>query len=641
VPDLTEAESPAVPPSLNRRFDMAPFRSRPVGYGALIALTILIPFVLGDSSTGIVTLILFSVLGVTALNLLQGVAGQLSIGNAAFLAVGALTAGTISDTLGMPAIVSIVAAIVVTTLVGVIVALPALRVTGIFLLIGTIALQFIVSWVGLVYQNHVASIAGFTPSTISIGGHAAGTRSWYFIAAAAAWGASLLMRSLTVGRLGHIGRAWGAIKAGRTLSIAAGVNTARLVIGVFALSSALIGLQGALYTYYVGNASIDTYTLDLALQYVAMLIIGGEGRILGNFLGAGFVVGVPYEVGSYVSNLMPTTAFVRFLQTNLASIQELIYGLALIIFLLIEPRGLAGALTRLRGFTVARIARMRAPRPAHVSVKTAPAANVGAVASPRPVDPAAPASAPASGQPLLDVRAVTVAYNGTAIGVADASLTVCLGEIVGVVGPNGAGKTTLLRAISGFVPGDKAQLLAGRITFGGDDLARLSPSRRVGLGLGSVMERSKVFPSLSVADNLKAVSSRVPHAEYEQNLAYALDLFPVLSQRMRQPAGLLSGGERQMLAFIRAITLRPKLLLIDELSFGLAESLLPVLVEAVRRVNAESGTSVVVVEQNVSLLREIASRCYVLRPGQPAFELPIDDVSDERLMASYLGTDLV
>jgi branched-chain amino acid transport system ATP-binding protein len=96
-----------------------------------------------------------------------------------------------------------------------------------------------------------------------------------------------------------------------------------------------------------------------------------------------------------------------------------------------------------------------------------------------------------------------------------------------------------------------------------------------------------------------------------------------------------------MLAFVRAITLRPKLLLIDELSFGLAESLLPVLVEAVRRVNAESGTSVVVVEQNVSLLREIACRCYVLRPGQPAFELPIGDVSDERLMASYLGTDLV
>jgi branched-chain amino acid transport system ATP-binding protein len=163
----------------------------------------------------------------------------------------------------------------------------------------------------------------------------------------------------------------------------------------------------------------------------------------------------------------------------------------------------------------------------------------------------------------------------------------------------------------------------------------------VGLGLGSVLERSKVFPSLSVADNLKSVSSRVPRAEYEQNLAYALDLFPVLSQRMRQPAGLLSGGERQMLAFVRAITLRPKLLLIDELSFGLAEALLPVLAEAVRRVNAESGTSVVVVEQNVSLMREIASRCYVLRAGQPAFELPIDDVSDERLMAYYLGTDYV
>jgi branched-chain amino acid transport system permease protein len=410
-----------------RRFERRRWVSTGLRYGVLLLITIVAPFLLSTSSTGILTLILLSVLGVTGLNLLQGVAGQLSIGNAAFMAIGSLSAGTFGQTVGLPFVLSVLLATAVATVVGVFVSLPALRVTGIFLLIGTVALQFIVGWSGMLYQNATASIAGFSPPSVVVSGHSAGLYGWYFIVAAAAWAASLLMRSIMSGRLGRIGRAWGAIKTGRTLAVGAGVNTARLVIGAFAISSALIGLQGALYAYYVGNASIDTFTVDLALQYVAMLIIGGEGRILGNFLGAGFVVGIPYFVGNYISNLNPATSSGRFLQTNLASIQELIYGLALIFFLLIEPRGLAGALARLwawltRHVIAAAGESARAPvQPQRARVVSEPAADRHEVFGPSERSGSA-TSPPINGidRTLLDVAGLTVAYNGSALGVSDA-----------------------------------------------------------------------------------------------------------------------------------------------------------------------------------------------------------------------------
>ena len=306
---------------------------------AAVAAVAVIPRLVGNQGIGQANLVLIATIGAVALNMVQGVAGQLSVGNAAFMAVGAFTVASFTHYLGLPFLVVIPLACVVAAILGLLVGIPAIRVRGIYLLIASLAFQYVTSFAFERYQSKAAGPAGFTIPIAQIGPwQVLSQTDWYVVWAAVALGALWLMSNVKRTR---VGRSWMAIRANEDMAAASGVNVARTIVIVFGISAALIGLQGGLFSYYVGVVQYDTFTTDLAIQYVAMVLIGGEGSVLGPVLGALTIETVPWAINRY----LPTTGFIA---AHTADIQGAIYGVLIIAVLIFEPSGLTGIGSRLR-----------------------------------------------------------------------------------------------------------------------------------------------------------------------------------------------------------------------------------------------------------------------------------------------------
>jgi branched-chain amino acid transport system ATP-binding protein len=211
---------------------------------------------------------------------------------------------------------------------------------------------------------------------------------------------------------------------------------------------------------------------------------------------------------------------------------------------------------------------------------------------------------------LLEVRGLSVAYGDVRV-LHDVTLRVGEREIVSLVGANGAGKTTTLRAVSGLLP-----VLGGEAMFEGERLTGLPPSRIVERGIAHVPEGRQLFTNMTVSENLE-MGAYLPRAkaDMERSLAWVTGLFPRLAERRAQLAGTLSGGEQQMLAIGRALMSRPRLLILDEPSLGLAPLMVKAIFDAVRHINAE-GTTVLLVEQNLVQSLRLSHRGYVLETGR-------------------------
>lgn len=241
---------------------------------------------------------------------------------------------------------------------------------------------------------------------------------------------------------------------------------------------------------------------------------------------------------------------------------------------------------------------------------------------------------------LLDVRQLEVVYNRVALVLQGVSLRVPQGQIVAILGSNGAGKTTTLRAISGFLGADNAAVTDGQVLFRGQDITGQPPFATARRGLGIVPERNKVFATLTVEENL-----RLGRAARRSGAAQGIDLralvdalFPVLGERKKQLAGYLSGGERQMLAIGKALLGAPDLLLIDELSLGLAPLVVQHLMELVQRINRELGMTILLVEQNAPAALAIAHSAYILENGRIVLDgTPERLAAHEDVKEFYLG----
>ncbi len=230
---------------------------------------------------------------------------------------------------------------------------------------------------------------------------------------------------------------------------------------------------------------------------------------------------------------------------------------------------------------------------------------------------------------MLSVDRLSAGYTHVPV-VRDVSITVERGEMVGLLGPNGAGKTTLLRALAGSI-----SLQSGTITVAGTDAGRLPAHRRVRLGLAHVPEGRRIFSELTVADNL-AIASLV-NDDRSDSETQVFDLFPRLHERRRQRAGTLSGGEQQMLAIGRALMTAPSMLLVDEMSAGLAPKLAEELVERLIQIR-DTGVSVLVVEQNPNLISEAVDRVVLVQRGTVAAAGPIAELGGAAAIADlYLG----
>jgi branched-chain amino acid transport system ATP-binding protein len=233
---------------------------------------------------------------------------------------------------------------------------------------------------------------------------------------------------------------------------------------------------------------------------------------------------------------------------------------------------------------------------------------------------------------MLSLGAVSAGY-GSFRALSDVSLAVDPGETVGVIGPNGAGKTTLLRVISGLVPP-----LAGELTFAGRSIGGMPAHRIVEHGIAHVPENRRLFPKLSVEENLRIGAFIAPaRASFAERLDWVFDLFPRLKERRRQLAGTLSGGEQQMCAIGRALMSRPKLLLMDEPSAGLAPLVVEQVFDLVRRIRAE-GFTVLIVEQNVRQVLDIVDRAYLIEAGHIRLSGTATELKDHELIRkAYMG----
>jgi branched-chain amino acid transport system ATP-binding protein len=234
-------------------------------------------------------------------------------------------------------------------------------------------------------------------------------------------------------------------------------------------------------------------------------------------------------------------------------------------------------------------------------------------------------------EPLLALDGVSVSY-GKRRALDGVSLTVGAGEIVTLLGANGSGKSTTLRAISGLV-----RPTAGRVVFDGRDITRAAPDAIVTAGVGHVPEGREIFPEFTVRENLLVGGHTAPRAAIAEAVERAFALFPVLRERARQLAGTLSGGEQQMLAIARALMIRPRLLLLDEPSLGLAPRVAREIFHVIARLNAE-GVTILLVEQNARRALALASRAYVLETGRVVVSGPARALAaDPRIRAAYLG----
>ncbi|TWG94257.1 amino acid/amide ABC transporter ATP-binding protein 2 (HAAT family) [Mesorhizobium sp. J18] len=234
---------------------------------------------------------------------------------------------------------------------------------------------------------------------------------------------------------------------------------------------------------------------------------------------------------------------------------------------------------------------------------------------------------------MLEVESLTVAYGGLR-ALTNVSIEVKTGELVCVVGPNGAGKSTLFKTISGTV-----LPRSGKVLFEGVDLSTVSAARRGHLGIAHVPEGREVFRSMSVMENLEMGAwAEAGRSRFAETLERVFSLFPVLAERRDQLAGTLSGGQQQMLAIGRGLASRPKLMMLDEPSMGLAPAVADTIFESISQLHREGEMAILLVEQRVAEAMEYSNRGYVLQTGEVILSGKFDELSkDDRIRRAYFG----
>jgi len=236
-------------------------------------------------------------------------------------------------------------------------------------------------------------------------------------------------------------------------------------------------------------------------------------------------------------------------------------------------------------------------------------------------------------QPILELKNVHSGY-GSIKALKGISLRVMPGEIVAIIGANGAGKSTTLMTICGIVPVER-----GEIYYEGKLINKVSPEKLPTMGLCQVPEGRRIFPRLTVEENLiLGAFHREDKDQIAKDIQHSYDLFPILGERSRQHGGTLSGGEQQMLAIARALMTKPKLLLLDEPSLGLAPIIIQQIFDIIADINKKEGTTILLVEQNANLALQAASRGYVVETGEITLEDKASDLlKNPKIREAYLG----
>jgi len=323
-------------------------RIRRVGLAGLIVLVLLLPTLVSGQYVDLAAQSAIAVVGALALNILTGYAGQLSLGHAALLGVGGFATGIAATEVGVPWPLDIAVAMVAGAVVGFVLGLPALRLRGLYLVLATVAAHFIAVYAFSHYQSSRSGIVGLTGMTLdrpAIGTFEFNTPTrWYYLLVAVA--AVVALYNVNVLRT-RPGRAWIAIRDRDLVASALGIAVVRYKLTAFVLSSSLAALAGSLLVYYNGSVSAESYTLNLAITYLVMVIVGGLGSTAGAIVGAIFVT-CSLRLLTFALEALNTSS--QFQTDYLIPLQVVLFGVLTVGFLLFEPRGLIGIWNRLRTY---------------------------------------------------------------------------------------------------------------------------------------------------------------------------------------------------------------------------------------------------------------------------------------------------
>jgi len=296
------------------------------------------PFLAGPFALDLANQVLLTSIGAVALMLLTGYAGQISLGHAGLLAAGAFTAGILFKEIGASIWITLPASAAVGALIGFVFGLPSLRLRGLYLAVSTLALHFLVIHAGQEYETR----RGFSTGVV-LDSPLADARAWFFVLLFAS--AATILFSLNLLR-GRTGRAWRAIHGREAVAAALGINVKAAKLSAFVVSCTLTSIAGCLFAYYRGFVSAEAFSLFVTIQYVAAVIVGGIGSILGALLGTVFVVLFPYGIEA----LMAVLGFADRLSSVIFAVNYAAFGLAMILFLVFEPQGLVGIWRRVQAW---------------------------------------------------------------------------------------------------------------------------------------------------------------------------------------------------------------------------------------------------------------------------------------------------
>ena len=597
-------------------------RARVIGYAAVGGLALGAPFLVGTSRADFASLIaIYAMLGVS-LVVLSGWAGQISLGQFAFAGIGAATAGSLatrSDGIFGDFFVTLVAAGLVGAFAAVLIGLPALRVQGLFLAVVTFAFAATVQNVVLNrdYFGSLLPIADADVGRPTLYGRidVSGGVAYYYVCLAGLGVALLMARALRSSRSGRI---FLGVRDNVRAAQSYGVSATSARLAAFAVSGFLAALAGALYAYQQGSVDRQAFSPSLSIEVFIFAVIGGLANPGSAVAGA-----VAFESLRYFKPLQ--AAFGDNSVTNFLDVFVLA-GSALFI-LNFAPGGLGDLFFRRRDRWLRKVAeREGIVVPSLLADKrTEDTAELDGelvaleAAAGRPLDapkrPPRPEFVP-SPDAVLVCRGIDVKYDSVQV-LFGVDVEVRRGEVLALLGTNGAGKSTLLKAVSGLV-----RPSSGTITLAGEDVTKVDAVGMAKRRVVQVPGGKGVFPTLTVAEHFTAAGWLLKgDPDVDARRDQVLERFPRLRERYDQLAGNMSGGEQQQLALGMAFIAKPDLLIIDELSLGLAPTIVGQLLELVREIN-EAGTTIILVEQSVNVALTVADRAYFMEKGEVRFEGP-------------------
>jgi branched-chain amino acid transport system permease protein len=625
---------------------------------ALTGVLAMVPLVLSTNLVNMGVYALIFGLAAIGLSLLMGLAGQVSLGHAAFFAVGAYLQAILVTKTEVPGVIAAVLAVATSMLVALLVGLPLLRLRGHFLALATLGLGIIVSVVVRELEVTGGTSGIFGIPKPSFGGRSYDTPQEFF------W---LLVPFVVIGLLlahglvrSRTGRALGAVNDSEVAAECLGVNTYALRLRVFVLAAGYAGLAGVFYAHWLAVVSPEAAGFELSVQLLLMVVLGGLGTVWGAVIGAVAVEALGEGMRSLIPKVIPGAS---------GEVQLLGFGLVLVLLVVLLPGGLAQLWARLtarltpgRGVLAMRGAGRGAVRgPASPATPDKPGAAAGN-------DPAhdvtieattdysgqqalssllAQASVSERGSALLSIRGLTKRYGGVT-ALEDVDLDVRAGEILALIGPNGAGKTTAFNIITGVLAPT-----AGTVTLRGTQVQGRRPHVVAELGATRTFQNLQVFGSTTVLGNVKVarhlrsrsgvVRGMLGLAGREErdieDCARTAVAALGLSDDADRPIKDLAFGQQRKAEVARALALAPALLLLDEPMAGLSGTERDSLAWLLRKVRS-AGISVLLVEHDVDAVMALADRVAVLDDGRLiAFGEPEDVRSDPAVIAAYLGTD--